>query len=90
MPNRPPPLRIHRMIDALMADPEARSHFVADPEPMFERFAVAPEDRSALREGTRAALDGLGVHPSMQFKFLMATGRSPVKPSSFRWYLENF
>ena len=73
-----------------MADPAVRASFVADPEPMFEKFGVSHEDRPSLREGTRAALDRLGVHPSMQFKFLMATGRSPVKPSSFRWYLENF
>lgn len=73
-----------------MADPAARARFVADPEPMFEQFGVPQADRPVLREGTRAALDRLGVHPSMQFKFLMATGRSPVKPSSFRWYLENF
>lgn len=77
------------MIDALMADPQARAGFASDPVPMFERFGVPAEDRPALVEGTRAALDRLGVHPSMQFKFLMATGRSPVRPSSFRWYLEN-
>jgi hypothetical protein len=85
---QPPPLRIHRMIDALMASPDNRARFLADPETLFEQFGVAEGDRAEMRKGTRDALDRLGVHPSMQFKFLIATGRSPVKPSSFRWYLD--
>lgn len=77
------------MIDALMGNPGKRGKFLSDPTPLFEEFGVPEGERTALREGTREALDRIGVHPSMQFKFLMATGRSPVKPSSFRWYLDN-
>ncbi len=85
---RPPPLAVHRLIERLMADPEARAAFRAAPEPLFEEFAIAADLRPLLVEGSRAALDAIGVHPSMQFKFLIATGRSPVKPSSIRYYLD--
>ena len=83
-----PPLRVHRLIERLPGNPAAVERLRNDPERLFDEFGLSSEERAGLREGTRAALDRLGVHPSMQFKFMVATGRSSLKLGSVRTYLD--
>jgi hypothetical protein len=83
-----PPLRVHRFIEKLASSPESRAQFLADPGPLFDQFALEHAQRAALREGTVEALRKIGVHPSMVFKFLIATGRAPIKFGSARYYLD--
>jgi hypothetical protein len=83
-----PPLRVHRLIEAIASSPENRAQFLADPQPLLDRFALEPEHHAVLRVGTVEALRGIGVHPSMMFKFLIATGRAPIKLGSARFYLD--
>lgn len=83
-----PPLRVHRFIETIAASPENRAQFLADPAPLFDQFALESEQQAALREGTVEALRKIGVHPSMMFKFLIATGRAPIKFGSARYYLD--
>lgn len=83
-----PPLRVHRFIETLASSPDIRAQFLADPGPLFEQFALEGEQQAALREGTVEALRRIGVHPSMMFKFLIATGRAPIKFGSARYYLD--
>jgi len=83
-----PPLRVHRFIEQLMADLDLRAAFQREPAAVLERFAIEPELRAALIDGSPALLQAIGVHPSMQFKFLVATGRSPVNQGSIAYYLD--
>jgi hypothetical protein len=85
---RPPPQRVHRMIERMMADLPLRATFLAEPDKVMEQFEVEPEFRGALRAGETEALRGMGVHPSMLFKLLLATGRCPVNMGSIGYYLD--
>jgi hypothetical protein len=62
--------RVHRLIQDLNRDPRLASTFVSDPEPLFQRYGLAHDERQLLREGTPRALMTLGVHPNLQMKFL--------------------
>ncbi len=84
----PPSLRVHRLIEGIMSDPENRKLLDADPSALFDRFAIEPAHREHVRAASVEALAAIGVHPSMIFKLLIATGRSPVKMGSARYYLD--
>jgi 2'-aminobiphenyl-2,3-diol 1,2-dioxygenase, small subunit len=83
-----PPLRVHRLIEGIMSDPENRKLYDTDPEKLFDRFAVEPVHRAPVRAASVEALAAIGVHPSMIFKLLIALGRSPAKLGSARYYLD--
>ncbi len=83
-----PPLRVHRLIETLPGNPAALARLANEADALFDEFGLSQEERACIREGTRAALDRIGVHPSMQFKFLFATGRSTLKMGSVRYYLD--
>ena len=61
--------RVHQLIQDLMKDPEAAAAFAADHEPTFARYELAEEEKAALRDGSKAALAQLGVHPNLQMKY---------------------
>ena len=83
-----PPFDVHRFIEAIASNAETRALFLSDPGALLDRLALEPAEAEALRRGTPEALRGIGVHPGMIFKFLVATGRSPVKLGSARYYLD--
>ena len=83
-----PPFALHRFIETMASSAENRALFLADPDALLQRFPLEPQQAAALRAGTAEALRNAGVHPSMIFKFLIATGRSPVKLGSARYYLD--
>jgi hypothetical protein len=85
---KPPPLRVHRMIERMMADLSLRAAYRAEPEKVMEQFEVEPEFRPALRAGETEALRLMGVHPSMLFKLLLATDRCPVNMGKIAFYLD--
>lgn len=66
----PAPYRVHRLIQDLNRDPRLASMFVSDPEPVFQQYAIAENEKQLLRQGSPQALMRLGVHPNLQMKLL--------------------
>jgi hypothetical protein len=64
------PYRVHRLIQDLNRDPKLAATFVSDPEPVFEQYGIAENERQVLRDGAPQALMMLGVHPNLQMKLL--------------------
>lgn len=59
---------IHKMIQDLLQDRERAALFAKNPEPIFDEYALLPHEREAIRDGSIAALNELGVHPNLQMK----------------------
>jgi hypothetical protein len=83
------PYRVHRLIQDLNRDPGLVTTFLADPEPVFQRYGFAEHERQLLREGTPGALLQLGVHPNLQMKFLRIRGAPGVGPGPLASYLRD-
>lgn len=82
--------RVHRLIQDLNRDPQLAGTFLSDPEPLFQRYRIADDERQLLREGTPAALMKLGVHPNLQMKFLRIRGATGGNgPSPLASYLRD-
>jgi hypothetical protein len=64
------PYRVHRLIQDINRDPKLAASFVVDPEPVFEQYGLAENERHTLRECTPQALMTLGIHPNLQMKLL--------------------
>lgn len=64
------PYRIHRMIQDLVRDPAAARGFADDPQPVFDRYGIAPGEVALLEERSIAGMTQLGVHPNLQMKYL--------------------
>lgn len=84
----PYPGRAYAMILAMMATPALRARFLDDPDSVMDEFEVEAVYRPGLLEGSSDKLGALGVHPSMQFKFLVATGQSPHAKGTINYYLD--
>jgi len=63
------PYRIHRMIQDLMADPDAAKRFAQGPDATFDRYNITEAERGLLRDGSPKALQTLGIHPNLQMKY---------------------
>lgn len=72
---------VHRLIQDLMRDPVRAAAFRQDPEAIFEQFGLTEEERALLRDGSRAALHRLGVHPNLQMKYGRIR-RAPAAPAA--------
>lgn len=59
---------IHKMIQDVLQDRERTALFAKNPEPIFDQYALLPHEREAIRDGSIAALNELGVHPNLQMK----------------------
>lgn len=63
------PYRVHRLIQDLMQNAAEAAAFAKDPEPAFKRYGLSDRESALLRDGSRAALIELGVHPNLQMKY---------------------
>lgn len=61
--------RIHRMIQDLTADPAAAKKFLEDADSIFDNYMLDEIERQLLKDGSRDALNKLGVHPNLQMKY---------------------
>jgi hypothetical protein len=84
------PHRIHRMIEALIADPDSGLAFAKDPEPFFERFALLPKERQALCDGSPERLQDVGIHPNYQMKLraMWARAKGGAGPGPLAAWME--
>lgn len=73
------PSGVHALIEHLVRHPEERGLVKSDPDALFTRFAVGPEARVILREGTRDEISRIGVHGNYVIKWLIWSGR-PTLP----------
>ena len=69
------PVAIHALIEHLVRAPEERGLVKTDPDALFDRFQIAPEDRETLRSGSRDDISALGVHGNYVIKWLIWSGR---------------
>jgi hypothetical protein len=83
-----PPLEVHAMIEALAGNRELQARLRENAAALFDQFSIPAAHRGPMLEGTSDAMHRIGVHPSMQFKYLNATGRPPVKVGSVLHYLD--
>ena len=79
------PAPIHALIEHLVRAPEERALVKTDPDALFDRFGIAPEDRETLRSGSRDDISALGVHGNYVIKWLIWSGRPTMAffPISF-------
>lgn len=66
--------RVHKLLQELV-DPTNAEQMLSDPESLFDRYGLAPEERQALLDGTPESMGELGVHPLLQMMLLFV--RSP-------------
>lgn len=66
--------RVHKLLQELV-DPKNAEQMLSDPESLFDRYGLAPEERQALLDGTPESMGELGVHPLLQMMLLFV--RSP-------------
>ena len=81
--------RVHRLIQDLNRDAGLVTTFLSDPEPLFQRYGLAENERQLLREGTPDALLKLGVHPNLQMKFLRIRSAPGAAPGPLASYLRD-
>ncbi len=83
-----PPVELHRLIFALVQQPDLAKRFRESVDIVYETFEVPKDQRARLKDEPRRALYELGVHPNLQFKFLGACGLLRLAPASIKPYLE--
>jgi|GEM_PF-3524050 len=69
-----PPVELHRLISAAIHDPDLAKRLREAPETVYAEFGVPEALREALCADPVAAVEKIGVHPNLQFKFLGQLG----------------
>lgn len=68
-----PETRVNALLARLFQEPELLARMRSDPDAVFVEAGLSAEQCTALREGSFAALDRIGVHPVLRMHFQMAT-----------------
>lgn len=63
---------VHRFIERLDRDPACLKAFQADPRHFMQTTGLSDNEVEQLHTASRDALDGLGVHPLLQIRYLRA------------------
>jgi hypothetical protein len=83
------PYRIHRLIQDLMKDPAKLARFKEDPDSVFDAYEITEAERLKPRDGSKAALIELGVHPNLQMKYFRMMSRpAPRERGVLEYYFE--
>ena len=64
--------RVNRLLARLFQEPELLARLRADRERVFEEERLSEQECAALRDGSFAALEGIGVHPVLRMHYQMA------------------
>jgi len=54
--------QLQKLIREVNRSPEFRSQYLADPEPLMARYALADDEKAALRDRDYGKLYAMGVH----------------------------
>lgn len=70
---------IHRMIEYLIRNADARAKVKSDLPALFSQFSIPDLQREILQNGSRDELHSLKIHPNYIIKWLIWSGR-PTMP----------
>lgn len=87
-PNKRPPVELHRLISSALKDKALVERIRIDPRGVYELFGVPAAEQSLLLMDPKNALDQIGVHPNLQFKFLGILGLLDLSMVSVEPYIE--
>jgi hypothetical protein len=79
--------RVNGLIGRLFREQGLLERLQSDPERLFEEAELSPEECAALREGSPAALERIGVNPILRMHYLMATNPGLAEGVSIRDFL---
>lgn len=70
---------IHRMIEYLIRNADARTQLKTNPQTLFDDFNIPKSQRTLLLKGSRDELSAEGIHPNYVVKWLIWSGK-PTMP----------
>jgi hypothetical protein len=79
--------RVNALIGRLFREPGLLERLHTDREQLFRDAELTEEQCAALREGTPAALERIGVNPILRMHYLMATNPGLAESISIRDFL---
>lgn len=65
-------MRVNALLARLFREPELLARLRSDREAFFAAAGLSVEQRAALRDGSFAALERIGVHPVLRMHWQMA------------------
>lgn len=79
--------RVNSLIGRLFREPGLLEALRTDRERLFREAGLSEEQCAALREGSPAALERIGVNPILRMHYLMATNPGLAESISIRDFL---
>lgn len=79
--------RVNAMIGRLFSEPGLLEKLIANREQVFRDAGLTEDQCAALRDGSPAALERIGVYPILRMHYLMATHPGLADSISIREFL---
>jgi hypothetical protein len=79
--------RVNGLIGRLFTEPGLLERLHGDRERLFAEAELSPRELAALRDGSPAALERVGVDPILRMHYLMATNPGLADSISIREFL---
>lgn len=79
--------RVNRLLARLFQEPELLAQLRAGRERVFEEAGLSLQECAALRDGSFAALERIGVHPVLRMHYQMAVNPELANHVTIRDFL---
>jgi hypothetical protein len=79
--------RVNRLLARLFQETELLAQLRADRERVFEEAGLSAQECAALRDGSFAALERIGVHPVLRMHYQMAVNPELANHVTIRDFL---
>ncbi|CAG9243248.1 conserved hypothetical protein [Paraburkholderia unamae] len=84
-----PPAELHRLISAALRDAALADLIRTAPQETYAAWQVPAWQRELLTADLGEAMERIGVHPNLRFKFLAMRGVLKLQPASVAPFLES-
>ncbi|VVE10068.1 hypothetical protein [Pandoraea terrigena] len=84
-----PPVELHRLISAAMRSSDLAAQLRSNPDEVYVTWQVPEWQRELLSGDLWSAMEQIGVHPNLRFKFLALRGQLQLKSVSVAPFLDS-
>lgn len=84
-----PPVELHRLISAALRDSDLTARLRANPGEVYAAYRVPDWQQALLSSDLSRAMEQIGVHPNLRFKFLALQGLLRLKSASVAPFLDS-